>query len=329
MSLKKTTDKFRRSVIDDFISYCKETESIEEIEKIQVIAKGFFTEPVKKTIICDDECQPPIDKMKMERMSLTMGDAGENHAGMELVGKLMEEGSGMTISDLNLIQQHMERLGKKCEYMDMSAYGHESAVLVIRNYIEDSVQKEIYEEISQIPWDTKYWDTRRSRVLNKHARSNLVFLEGVEQEPDYENAKGRIVDSDKLKMLGSVKRALIENIEQGIKDGGSVTQGIPYIMEGNRYFNLNKCGIGHHGDAERTRVICLSIGSDYYPMQWVWFNKNKPVHAPYEIKINSGDVYIMSEKAVGRDWKYSSKYTMRHAAGAVKYRSLERYKNNK
>ena len=92
--------------------------------------------------------------------------------------------------------------------------------------------------------------------------------------------------------------------------------------EGNKYFH-NKSGIGFHGDAERTRVICLSLGADNYPIRWIWYYKNKSVGDYYEIKLNSGDVYIMSEKAVGQEWKKSSIYTLRHAAGSDKYINIK------
>ena len=48
------------------------------------------------------------------------------------------------------------------------------------------------------------------------------------------------------------------------------------MCEDNKYFDLNK------------------FGNDY-PMNWTWFQKNKP----YEFRLNSGDLYILSEKAVG------------------------------
>ena len=52
--------------------------------------------------------------------------------------------------------------------------------------------------------------------------------------------------------------------------------------------------------------------------------KNKPINnEPFEIFLNSGDIYIMSEEAVGTNWKYSSQYTMRHCAG---HESFTRYK---
>lgn len=35
------------------------------------------------------------------------------------------------------------------------------------------------------------------------------------------------------------------------------------------------------------------------------------------IELNGGDIYIMSSKAVGCDWKSSSTVTLRHAAGPL------------
>jgi hypothetical protein len=72
-------------------------------------------------------------------------------------------------------------------------------------------------------------------------------------------------------------------------------------------------------------VICLSLGADNYEMMWVWFHKNKPISEPFKIQLNSGDVYIMSEEAVGTEWKKSSIPTMRHAAGCKKYTNLDKY----
>jgi hypothetical protein len=46
-----------------------------------------------------------------------------------------------------------------------------------------------------------------------------------------------------------------------------------------------------------------------------WFHRSKPVGNKLELMLNDGDLYIMSEKAVGFDWKRSSQYTLRNAAG--------------
>jgi len=41
------------------------------------------------------------------------------------------------------------------------------------------------------------------------------------------------------------------------------------------------------------------------------------------LSLNHGDMYVMSEKATGWDWKYRSRATLRHAAGADKYLKLK------
>jgi uncharacterized protein YjdB len=86
------------------------------------------------------------------------------------------------------------------------------------------------------------------------------------------------------------------------------------ICEGNRYFDLRKCGIGWHGDAERRKVIALRLGESM-DLYYNWFYKFKPIGNTFKLSLNDGDIYIMSEKAVGWDWKRSSIHTLRHSAG--------------
>ena len=42
----------------------------------------------------------------------------------------------------------------------------------------------------------------------------------------------------------------------------------------------------------------------------------------YRVTLDHGDLYVMSEKAVGEDWKKSASLTLRHCAGAEKYLKL-------
>lgn len=252
---------------------------------------------------------------------------------MEMVGKLGEKGTGYTMKDLSEAKKWFENnniikngynTNIKCDLINMNKFNEKAGVLILRNYITKKRQSKIFNEMNSFRWDSKYWDTRRKKVLNKHARTNVVFVDDISQKPDYKNKKGTIINTKNLKKLYSFKKNIISNLKKALKN--TTTKSIPLIVEGNRYFDLKKCGIGYHGDSERTRVICLSLGADEYPMQWQWFKNSKPVGDPYKIKINSGDVYIMSEKAVGQEWKKRSIYTLRHAAGAKKYISLDRYK---
>ena len=44
-----------------------------------------------------------------------------------------------------------------------------------------------------------------------------------------------------------------------------------------------------------------------------------PIGKRAEIMLEHGDMYVMSEKAVGTDWKNPSIPTLRHAAGSKKF----------
>ena len=243
----------------------------------------------------------------MTTISLTFGDAGENHTGMEMLGNLGQKGSGFTCDELKELES------KLCgaEYHSL---GENAAVLIIREFIDKEQHKKLFDEMNELEWDKKYFCNRRKKVLNKHARSNIMVLDGVEQEPDYENAKGRIVKTESLQFLPQVKNQLAKNI-------GPKAEKL--ICEGNRYEDNTKNGIGFHGDSERRKVIALRLGAAM-EIHWQWFYQSKPLGDRMKFTVNGGDLYIMSEKAVGNDWKLRSIPTLRHAAGAVKYLTIKK-----
>jgi hypothetical protein len=124
------------------------------------------------------------------------------------------------------------------------------------------------------------------------------------------------------------------------------------FAELNKYYKLD-CGIGPHGDVERGlgdksgAVNCLKVGRAI-PLGFTWYHKTKPVgkeqaippcgSASFEpvtrkkkhwtktavsavVNLGHGDFYMMSEKAIGKDWK-SQDYALRHFAGHRKYTGL-------
>lgn len=93
--------------------------------------------------------------------------------------------------------------------------------------------------------------------------------------------------------------------------------------EGNYYYDVSKCGIGFHGDSERKRVIGLRLGASI-PLHYQWFQKSVPIGQRYIVELDHGDLYIMSEKAVGQDWLLRSKLTLRHAAGSKTYTTIKK-----
>ena len=92
-----------------------------------------------------------------------------------------------------------------------------------------------------------------------------------------------------MKFLNATVERLRDDIAKGLIAIGSKTKVVINVVEGNRYYDLKKTGIGFHGDTERVVVICLSIGCWNYPMRWQWFKDG-------DITLNSGDVYIMVKR---------------------------------
>ena len=302
--------------------------------------------------------------MESERISLTMAPGGENNRGMEIIGRLPFKGEGFTASDIEGLGPYFNGLCPLVKdvspvaVLDLNALSlnddidglendaDQARVLILRNYMANwygaqGWTQEVYKELASKRWDAEYLDPNkyrteivdgqevkvRGRRMNKRARTNLCFVDDREQAPAVYEGKGTIYDLKKMGMLRSGVEALKKQIAEGIIAIGSKTKVEINVVEGNRYYDLKNTGIGYHGDTERVVVICFSIGGSNYPMRWQWFKDGMPTGKQIQIALNDGDVYIMSEKAVGADWKLRKPYTLRHAAGAKKYISLKKWED--
>jgi len=253
-----------------------------------------------------------------EVVSLTFGDQGENHVGMEKVGSMVDIGQGFNLEDFMKYQAIFEEKGyiveiHKLNDLYTAVGGGEidaAFVMVVRKgmsfFLEDygKTDRNVFDEMNKFSWDKKYYDTRRKKVLNKNARANVCFGE-TDREPDYENKKGRIVGYGGVECLSKIKNGMAEVLGEKCSN---------LICEGNRYFDLKKCGIGWHGDAERRKVVAFRVG-ETMDLRFNWFIRFKSFGKTLKLSLNSGDMYFMSEKAVGWDWKKSSIPTVRHSAG--------------
>ncbi len=322
---------------------------------------------MSKTKIFDIKGTSLLTAMASERMSLTCAPGGENHAGMEIIGRMPVKGEGFKAGDIEGLATYFEDKAEVWIWEDgietvsvlnlnslsgqspiMGLDSEDQArVLLLRRWVqatfEDTTVQDIYKELIADTWDAEYLDRNKYRIeivdgvetkvrgkrMNKRARTNLCYVAGREQEPDVWKGKGRIVDLKKKTALNQAVDRLRSMIEEGLLSFDSKTKLEINVVEGNRYYNLKNTGIGFHGDTERVVVICISIGCDNYPMRWQWFKDGMPVGNPIDILLNCGDVYIMSEKAVGADWKLRSIYTLRHAAGAKKYTGLDRWEKRR
>jgi hypothetical protein len=258
-------------------------------------------------------------------VTLTLGDQAENHAGMEKLGELVSEGEGFNFEDLKNMKEKLEEIEALCELIPLYLYEdlnkidnstevpEDAFVLVIRDgvnkILENTIDaEEMFKEHINLNVDKMAW--MRGKVVNKHARWNLCF-DAENREPDYENKKGRIVSYDEI----PITKKLLMEIPKYFGQKSENLKG-----EGNYYYDIESCGIGFHGDSERRKVIGIRLGMGITPdLHFQWFREGNAVGDRIIIPLNGGDIYVMSEKAVGTDWKKRKSYTLRHATGCEKY----------
>ena len=175
---------------------------------------------------------------------------------------------------------------------------------------------ELFKEHAELKADSKA--LFRGVVKNKIARHNLCYAEQA-QAPAYDQGKGTVVPFAEVPLLARIRDLLPTHF--GFKAQKLNT-------ELNVYYDINKCGIGFHGDAERKRVIAIRLGASI-PLHFQWFHRFDPVGDRIEFELRHGDMYVMSEKATGFDWRKSSQFTLRHAAGCPKYTKIKTRKKKK
>jgi hypothetical protein len=236
---------------------------------------------------------------------------------MQVLGKGATE--GFKLEDLEKAKSYFEEKGVKVEIHHLNkmlpsgkGYKVEEAYLLVARGGAVSLVKDfkgLKVEQDKLKKDTKAF--MYGRVVNKKARHNLCFAEKG-QESDFENGKGTVVAFDSVPILKELRSELDKALGEKAKD---------LVAEGNYYYDVKNCFIGYHGDGERKRVVAIRLGASF-PLHYQWYLESKAIGSRFEIMLNDGDVYVMSEKAVGTDWKLKKTLTLRHAAGFPKVLGL-------
>eukprot|EP00030_Apusomonadida_sp_AF-17_P007619 a842174_22.p2 GENE.a842174_22~~a842174_22.p2 ORF type:complete len:299 (-),score=18.09 a842174_22:335-1189(-) len=252
-------------------------------------------------------------------ITITFGDAAENHVGMQKLGRLAE--SGFSVEELVAIDKELTSKGNICELVELNAalcglpeqmVADRACVLIVRNGVDmllgEGHAERTREELYSLEWDAKA--LMYGRVVNKHARHNLCFAQ-VAQAPSYEEGKGRVISFESVPRLDALRLRLPSIFGAKAQD---------LFAEGNLYYGP-KCGIGFHGDSERKIVVAARFGASM-PLDYQWFFEGAPIGNRVELVLNHGDLYVMSEKATGNDWKRKKIPTLRHAAGAKEFRTI-------
>ena len=245
-------------------------------------------------------------------LTITFCDRGENHIRNQQIGQLAP--TGFTFPELQMIHNRLQENGITSHLVDLGQYlppeygPYPAGVLVIRNGIDIFVKPVdlLWNELKDLTYDKHA--LMYGQVRQKHARHNLCFG-SIDQVANYEQGEGTVVSFDKLRYLSHVRQYLPVLLNEKASN---------LVAEANHYYDVNKCGIGYHGDAERKIVVGLRLGKDF-PLCYYWHMGKSRISRRIDFDLHHGDMYIMDEKACGFDYKKRTIPTLRHAAGCNKY----------
>lgn len=304
--------------------YCEQNEEFLVNDFNIKYEKSEKSEKSKKIIIKDE---PKMGDIKNATITLTFAEQVENEKGNQTIGEKAKLGEGINFDDLKFAEAYFKKNGFQTELYNLREnlpnnelienykfgdweHADKPYILVIRNGAklligENNIDK-MFEEQAELPHDHQSF--QKGRVVTQHTRWNLCFAD-INQKADYELKKGTVIKFGDDIPLTTQFRNNLENIFDNDKAKN-------LYAEGNYYFDKTKCGIRFHGDYERRKVIAVRLGATIpIVYQWHYGPDQKALGKPISIDINHGDIYIMSEKAVGTDWKQQKIYTLRHAAG--------------
>lgn len=251
----------------------------------------------------------------MTTYTITFGEVAENGVGMEKLGERYNR--GFLVNELLLARQHFRDNGYQAYYINLNKYcpsvlnPDPAGLLLVKGgaTIGGDTHDQLLAEQNMLIYDTT--KIMNGRVVNSIARHNLCFSD-YDQEADIPNGMGTIVSFRSLPCLNRIRNILPTYL-------GEMADHLN--AEGNKYYDITKCGIGYHGDTERKVIVGLRLGE---PMDiaYLWHYLDQPVGSGIKLTLDPGDLYVMSDKAAGSDWKKKLIPTLRHAAGCDKYTKI-------
>ena len=234
----------------------------------------------------------------------TFSECVENHAGMQTIGTKRPRGFSMA----QLEACHAAHGGV---LHHMQAGPERAVVWVLHGGVDKLVgaggADELLAESLAQPFDERYYDDKKKKVFTKHGRLNNCYADTA-QAPDIDVGKGTVIAFDTVPKLQALREKLPSVLGADAKD---------LYAETNLYTDVRKrvVGIGFHGDTERSLVVGVRLGKGQLPLRFCWHRESFGVGDEHAIELAHGDVYAMSHKATGHDWKRRKVYTLRHGVG--------------
>ena len=228
----------------------------------------------------------------METFSITFGECAENNVGMQMIGNIAQD--PLTVEDFDecIKQFGLVENGGACELHNISYNNNSAYLFIIRNGVNSLGENKdhIFNELKKLPVDKHA--LFRGKVMNKNARWNNCFGDFSQKSDIINYGKGTVIHFKDSPLVGLRKK---------IEIFGPKTKNLN--AELNYYYDINKCGIGFHGDTERKIVVCARFGASL-KMAFQWYdydkeNKVKAVGNKFTTILNGGDIYAMTNNRFG------------------------------
>lgn len=222
---------------------------------------------------------------------------------------------GFNLDDLNKAKHYFDSIGCDTQIVHLNKYLHDNIktddayVLMVKQALQkmigDRLDK-LYDEQLNLNVNTK--GLFYGKVLNLKSRQYICIRKNS-RIPDYENGISRHLSFEDTPLLNEIKTMLGDNI---------IPEFVDYDVENNYYSNAARCGLGFHGDTGRNKIMGIRMGQPF-PLFFQWYVKRQSISPYIKLMFEHGDIYMMSDKATGHDWKVTSDPYLKHAAGYEKY----------
>lgn len=237
----------------------------------------------------------------------TFSECVENHPGMETIGA--KRAAGLSMETLARAAERWPA----AELTELSHTGERASVLVFPGGVDRllgaGAADSLLRESAAQPFDVQYFDRRLGEVRNKLGRHNNCYADQA-RAPCLGEGRGTVISFEEAPRLAELRAALPRLL-------GEECRGL--YAETNRYYDVSLpvVGIGKHGDTERSVVVGVRLGrgSAAMPLRLQWYLLGRPAAEETPFGLRHGDIYALSHKAVGADWRRRSVPTLRHGAG--------------
>ena len=190
-----------------------------------------------------------------------------------------------------------------------------ACLLVIKNGVEDADAAKLYQEQDQLRYDGKFFDKGRLKVKRAH-KTMFFSTEGRKASDDYKQPTlTAFSEVPRLNQIRSFLPTLLGPRTADLEVDGSKYH-TSFQEKGDDGKPMKKkSNIGWHGDDHRKLVVGVCLGASA-TLSFIWRlpgNSKNCTGTLVTIPLNHGDIYVMSEKATGCDWKSTSRLRLLHS----------------